>query len=453
MVEYICEKCGKVFKQKGHYIYHSTKRKRPCVGVVNEVKVCATEVTTQVKHSSPHSEGTNTKYQCPKCQKVNSNKYNLRRHMKMYCAFKSVTVDDACDMRLLTQSISDSEEAKNVNSLKLNSEGSDKKISENSELKDSINSVKSNDEPNGNLICEFCDRSFTRSDNLRRHMKQYCKHIPSTEDMINLFVDYKMQSQLSENESSPTSRQVIRQISQQIGPETTHTSNGNMPNMVSDAITDAMYEHNAQMVKYADRSLTKSSPKTNPRTKTSIEFKGMLNSGNSININNNFNLTPFGKEDLDALTDAECIKYLERGYCSIQIMARDLHFNPDRPEYHNVCITNTRASNACVYNGELWVERDKTRTLKTIYDTCEGFLIYKYDELKSHLKESARTKFERFKDECTEEAEREIKKDLCRLLYNKRYYATTNRKLMDKAKMEEHQAIRMLELANSAAVT
>jgi len=36
MVNYTCEKCGKVFKQKGHYINHQ-RRKRPCKPIENKV--------------------------------------------------------------------------------------------------------------------------------------------------------------------------------------------------------------------------------------------------------------------------------------------------------------------------------------------------------------------------------------------------------------------------------
>jgi DNA adenine methylase len=36
MVDYTCEKCGKVFKQKGHYINHQ-RRKRPCKPIENKV--------------------------------------------------------------------------------------------------------------------------------------------------------------------------------------------------------------------------------------------------------------------------------------------------------------------------------------------------------------------------------------------------------------------------------
>jgi DNA (cytosine-5)-methyltransferase 1 len=37
MVEYPCEKCGKIFKQKGHYMNHM-KRKTPCEPIINQIE-------------------------------------------------------------------------------------------------------------------------------------------------------------------------------------------------------------------------------------------------------------------------------------------------------------------------------------------------------------------------------------------------------------------------------
>ena len=36
MVKYTCEKCGKVFSQKGHFMNHQ-KRKTPCKPIENKV--------------------------------------------------------------------------------------------------------------------------------------------------------------------------------------------------------------------------------------------------------------------------------------------------------------------------------------------------------------------------------------------------------------------------------
>ena len=49
MVEYTCEKCGKTFKQKGHYTKH-LNRKRPCDNIKKNVeKVLENMVNAVVK--------------------------------------------------------------------------------------------------------------------------------------------------------------------------------------------------------------------------------------------------------------------------------------------------------------------------------------------------------------------------------------------------------------------
>ena len=53
MVEYSCEKCGKVFSQKGHFTNHQ-KRKKPCKPIEN--KIIEEKVQEKIKELSENGE-------------------------------------------------------------------------------------------------------------------------------------------------------------------------------------------------------------------------------------------------------------------------------------------------------------------------------------------------------------------------------------------------------------
>lgn len=109
MVEYECKKCGKIFKQKCHYIDHTEKKKKPCDKENTELFVHTnphkiTENTqnphkiienTQnihiIKSDTINDENNKNKYSCSKCNKVFSRNDSLKRHINKYC--KKIDVD------------------------------------------------------------------------------------------------------------------------------------------------------------------------------------------------------------------------------------------------------------------------------------------------------------------------------------------------------------------------
>ena len=110
---YICIRCGKNFKQKGHFSAH-----------LNRKLVC-----------SPINAMVDIQYIKEQYGFINKN-----------------------DDNSLTNSLRN---------------GSEKTVSEKSSLTTQTNSLTNNSEEN--LNCEFCKKLFTRQDNKKRHVSKYCK--------------------------------------------------------------------------------------------------------------------------------------------------------------------------------------------------------------------------------------------------------------------------------------
>ena len=83
MVKYICNVCLKEFKQKGHFIDHTERRKYPCKqNNTNSQKI------TEVNIKTPDLTENKNEHSCNKCKKSFVNIYSLKRHCDNYCKVK-----------------------------------------------------------------------------------------------------------------------------------------------------------------------------------------------------------------------------------------------------------------------------------------------------------------------------------------------------------------------------
>ena len=144
------------------------------------------------------------------------------------------------------------------------------------------------------------------------------------------------------------------------------------------------------------------------------------NTQNNNNIQNNIKLVAFGKEDMKKLKHDDVVPLL-RGYYTPVHMTEFMHFNPDRPEYHNVYISNIKDKYAMVFNGTEWELMSKERVVDDLYQ-----------EKKDHVEENPETFLEslsgpkqralrRWLDTPDEDIRvKRVKDEIKLLLYNKR---------------------------------
>ena len=262
-------------------------------------------------------------YYCPRCNYTSSLKTNLKRHFlkKNTCTVthKNVSIEDCLMMikgklnifteNSLKMSLKDPENSLNLfknpeNSLNI--------------FKNPENSLKNNEYSKKYLRCKDCGKEFTRKDNLKVHMKSYCKNISE-----------KSPSKSVDSENFDNKDIIIDELKNQI-----------------------------------EVLLTKVGNTTNNTT------------NNTININ----INAYGKENIDYITGNIINKLIEYGpYKSIPRLLKQIHFNPEHKENHNVKILNRKEKYAKIYNGDKWELRDKKETIEDLSDKAYNIIEDHYE--------------------------------------------------------------------------
>ena len=227
--------------------------------------------------------------------------------------------------------------------------------------------------------CEYCQKKYTRKDNLNRHIENYCKMKNSNENKDTILKDLL-------NEMKQLKKQIL------------------------------LLENNNNIVN------------SNNNSNNTIN-NNILNN----QINNHFNLVAFGKEKLDEIIgEEECKKILFRGFEAVPQLVENVHFNKNRPEYHNCYIPNMRTKYAIVYDGNNWKLENAFDVIETLKDNKKDFLERKFDDFYDSLDNKTKEKFNNFLSEAdTDVMINRYKERLTLMLYNKKGIVIETRKKFD----------------------
>jgi len=165
-----------------------------------------------------------------------------------------------------------------------------------------------------------------------------------------------------------------------------------------------------------------------------ITVKGNINTQNigTQNIQNNFKIIAYGKEDLSYIMEKDFKQILNKGFKSVPNLVEFIHFNKNKPENHNVYISNMRDNYVLIYDGEKWQLKERDDVLQEMIENKTDILSEKFDELINQLDESTTKKFRRFLDEKDEDKiVSQIKKDLKMLLYNNKKIPEKTREILE----------------------
>ncbi len=207
-------------------------------------------------------------------------------------------------------------------------------------LKNPENNLK-NPKKTLNISCEYCNKIFSRKDNLKVHLKT-CK---KRADKI-VYLENIVKQQYEENKKQSEEIKEVKSL-------------------LMDLI-------NKKCI-------------VNPKTLQKIT--GNNNSINSGNVNN-IQIVKFGSEDIKSiLSDKEIKKILNCKYKAIEESIKTVHFNDDRPEYRNIYITNLRDNIAYVYNGNKFEAVQKHSVINQLIDQHMNNIEVSYDDYKNKLPE------------------------------------------------------------------
>jgi hypothetical protein len=316
-------------------------------------------------------------YKCNKCNKIYENKYNYNKHINRKFPCESALSDIAKPELIL----------ENPTHIPHNP-------TQNSEKTEYI----INKETSENFDCKYCSQKFSRKDALVRHIDKFCKvkKGKDAEDKDTL------QKLLLEFEQQKKAFEIFKQESEK-----------------------KQIALNNENQKFKKKITTlETQIKKSGNNITNIDKQQVNNVDKQINNNNNnIKLIAFGEEDLSYITDNVCKEILKKGFQSYPKLIEHMHFSEDKPEYHNVFISNLRTDKAMAYDGSNWNLQERDDVFDTLRAMSYEFIDNKFKEFqeKGELSEATITKLKRFISERDDEDKIATSNDdIKMLLYNKR---------------------------------
>ena len=110
--------------------------------------------------------------------------------------------------------------------------------------------------------------------------------------------------------------------------------------------------------------------------------------GNTTNYNTQNNyivINAFGNENLKYITQNDISNLISNGpMSSIPNLLKQIHFNPEHEENHNIQIPNKKQALTKVYNGEKWIFQKKLRTIEDMTNKAYKTIINNFNENKNN---------------------------------------------------------------------
>ena len=194
-----------------------------------------------------------------------------------------------------------------------------------------INS-KTPDNNSKKFKCKYCERCYTRKDNLTKHYKT-CK----------------------EKKEDETVKQSMSDLVKLLNEKD----------------------------KYFKEELEKRDKQINERDSQINELikkAGINNSTITQNIQNNIKLLSYGKTDISHLTDNDYLGCLKHKNFCIPYLIEKIHFDKNKPENHNIYISNLKNKYVMMYDKRKWKTKNRDDAIDKLIGDKEILMESKLDE-------------------------------------------------------------------------
>jgi hypothetical protein len=154
-----------------------------------------------------------------------------------------------------------------------------------------------------------------------------------------------------------------------------------------------------------------------------IKKSGINNSTITQNIQNNIKLLAYDKTDISDLTDKDFMKCFNHNNMCVPHLVKRIHFNPKKPENHNVFISNLKSGYIMIYDGKKWNTYNRDEIVDDIFDDKHDILEQKIEEWVNIGKDYPIIyhKFKRYLEKINNDTVfKKVKDELKLILYNNR---------------------------------
>ena len=155
-----------------------------------------------------------------------------------------------------------------------------------------------------------------------------------------------------------------------------------------------------------------------------IKKAGINNSNNTINVQNNIKLLSYSDTDRSHITDKDILKCLSHSNFCIPHLIEKIHFDVNKPENHNVYISNLKNKYVMIYDGDKWKCKDRDEQIDSLIDDNQGVIEYKLEEWieNGNKYPEMMRKFNRYIEKKDNNVViNKIKDEIKLILYNNRY--------------------------------
>ena len=185
-----------------------------------------------------------------------------------------------------------------------------------------------------NLICIYCNKHYSRLDNIKRHYNTCKKNINNGK--INIPFDIKNNLEKMEKE------------------------NIEIKNMLKELLEKNCKIHPKTLQKINKQLINKQLINNNTTN------NGTINNGPVIN--NTY--VKFGNEQLASLlTHKDMLKIINKQCLCIEESIKTVHFNKNLPEYNNIFITNMKDTIAYIFDGSKFILTSKDIVINDLYNS------------------------------------------------------------------------------------
>ena len=219
--------------------------------------------------------------------------------------------------------------------------------------------------------CTICAMTFARKDNFHRHMetnkhkdkiKNNENHARNTFSCVNCSKSYLHRSGLSKHRHKCKKKNSV-------------------PIEEVEEMKSQFEKEKEAMQKQIEELILSQNNHTNN------------NFGTQVNIT----INAFGKENIDYITEKQCMKIVNQVFNSIPAAAQIVYFNPEHPENHNIKIPNKKEPYAMIMKADqTWEMTDRKKAIETMTQKSYGIAEDSFGKVYEKITPNKRETFEKF---------------------------------------------------------